>query len=467
MSTPDTGSSQRKRTVKEDPDIETPSKRLRARTNVDYRLVKPEEALDELDGDVKLKEEKPDVKVNIEVVKKQEEVKKQEDEVKLDADEIIYIGSKRIVLECVMILVSLSYDEGDPSHPSILSSDDGPTNRTSTLQLGPRHTHHSVIVDNQASESEDEDEDIDGQNNDGDFRLMQGEDDDDDEFQVDPDFIPVPVYAERSPSVESELDLPYTGIGKGKGKGNSKGKSKAIDKDKGNDQDSVKPRPFVDTPLRPIYIKGSGLTIKDKDEIAATLGDLELVDVPGINKKMYMSRKHLEQYFYWCAERQKIFVKRERGEPGPWTTDDLFYAKTSNVFRHEDRSSQFLIKHVIDGYKCEPPLPDDNPDSDPRWKDGKWVDTVEEACWRVMVFWQFGKMETWDVLRKGLPRGDVRWATYKETTYTKILGDAVKTGFKLFTGTYQIHPSQNYKGKFNYVNGVWLFLVSTSEIPVR
>jgi hypothetical protein len=164
----------------------------------------------------------------------------------------------------------------------------------------------------------------------------------------------------------------------------------------------------------------------------------------------------LEQYFYWCAERQHIFEKREAGLPPPWSEDPLFQGKSSNVFRHQDRTSQFVIKEIIDGYKCEPPMPGE---VDDRWKDGVFVDTVEEACFRVMIFWQFGKMETWKGLREWLPRNDVRWATYNEKVYAAALRDHKKTGMALFTGSYQIHPHQGYGSSENFVNGEFRFRV--------
>jgi len=71
-----------------------------------------------------------------------------------------------------------------------------------------------------------------------------------------------------------------------------------------------------------------------------------------------------------------------------------------------------------------------------------------------MIFWQFGKMETWKGLRERLPRNDVRWATYNEKVYAAALRDLKNTGQALFTGSYQIHPHQGYGSSENFVNGL-------------
>jgi hypothetical protein len=46
-------------------------------------------------------------------------------------------------------------------------------------------------------------------------------------------------------------------------------------------------------------------------------------------------------FFDWCREREAIRLKRERGDPPPWSTDPIFQrGRFLNVFREDDRGSK-------------------------------------------------------------------------------------------------------------------------------
>ena len=70
--------------------------------------------------------------------------------------------------------------------------------------------------------------------------------------------------------------------------------------------------------------------------------------------------KVTEAYDAWWTyafERQEIYFKRLRGEPEPWTEDDVLRRyRFTNVYRAADRVSQYLIRNVIyrDGLPTEP-----------------------------------------------------------------------------------------------------------------
>ena len=52
-------------------------------------------------------------------------------------------------------------------------------------------------------------------------------------------------------------------------------------------------------------------------------------------------------FFNFCRERENIRLRRERGEPGPWTTDEVFRrGRFLNVFREDDRVTRALVKFV-------------------------------------------------------------------------------------------------------------------------
>ena len=53
----------------------------------------------------------------------------------------------------------------------------------------------------------------------------------------------------------------------------------------------------------------------------------------------------VKSFFEFCKERENIRLKRERGEPGPWTTDEVFQnGRFLNVFREDDRGTIALFK---------------------------------------------------------------------------------------------------------------------------
>tara|TARA_Y100001970_G_C14173337_1_gene825451 strand:- start:401 stop:1282 length:882 start_codon:yes stop_codon:yes gene_type:complete len=50
-------------------------------------------------------------------------------------------------------------------------------------------------------------------------------------------------------------------------------------------------------------------------------------------------------FFNFCREREKIRIKRENGDPLPWSDDPIFQrARFLNVFREDDRGSKAIIR---------------------------------------------------------------------------------------------------------------------------
>jgi 5-hmdU DNA kinase, helical domain len=55
-----------------------------------------------------------------------------------------------------------------------------------------------------------------------------------------------------------------------------------------------------------------------------------------------------DTYWRFAVERQNVFFRRIRGDPAPWTTDQVLRVhKFTNAYRASDRVSQYLIRHVI------------------------------------------------------------------------------------------------------------------------
>jgi hypothetical protein len=86
-------------------------------------------------------------------------------------------------------------------------------------------------------------------------------------------------------------------------------------------------------------------------------------------------------FWHLAAERQRIFLRRATGGPGPWTEDRILREyKFCNSYRASDRVSQFLIRDVI--YDAD--LPSD------------------DLLMRIVFFRLFSRVETWSALETEL-----------------------------------------------------------------
>src|SRR5206468_477622 len=55
-----------------------------------------------------------------------------------------------------------------------------------------------------------------------------------------------------------------------------------------------------------------------------------------------------DKFWYFAAERQTVLAKRLRGDEPPWTVDPVLLSyRFTNAYRASDRTSQYLIAHVI------------------------------------------------------------------------------------------------------------------------
>lgn len=219
---------------------------------------------------------------------------------------------------------------------------------------------------------------------------------------------------------------------------------------------------------RDLNLYGQGLTKKELLEIRSTLGPLEEIEVGG--NKHYLSLKHLHQYFYWLAERQRIYRRRAEGVPPMievempdkdpmlcWSLDPLFAIRASNVFRHQDVDSQFIIDNILRDYRPtpEPDLEYRTSGLDKRYDtQGEWIDNLDEQVFRVTLYWRFTKLSTWNWLAKKL--GDIQWRTYDYKTYERALHQKkeLRPNEPMFTGSYQIHPDKRYATGTNYGNAI-------------
>ncbi len=132
-----------------------------------------------------------------------------------------------------------------------------------------------------------------------------------------------------------------------------------------------------------------------------------------------------ETYWKFATERPRIYEKRVKGEPQPWTADPILLAhKFTNPFRAADRTSQYLIREVI----YEPTASTD----------------AEEVVFRILLFKLFNSIPAWEALKAkfGMPT----WKGFNEAAYVAELGNAWNNGkgVKIWNAAYMQNDLKNY-----------------------
>lgn len=137
-----------------------------------------------------------------------------------------------------------------------------------------------------------------------------------------------------------------------------------------------------------------------------------------------------DTYWKFADERQKIFFRRLRREPGKWTDDPILRAyKFTNAYRAADRVSQFLIKNVIYTGSQEP----------------------REILFRILLFKLFNKIETWEVIRREI--GEVTFREYSFDNYNKILEGERRKGNSIYSSAYiMASGSTSFGNRFKHQN---------------
>ena len=141
-------------------------------------------------------------------------------------------------------------------------------------------------------------------------------------------------------------------------------------------------------------------------------------------------------YWYFASERQKIFEKQVRGEPGPWTDDPtLLKYKFCNVFRAADRVSQYLIREVC--YHNESCMP-------------------EDRLFQIVAFRMFSKIETWEAIRDFLSHHPTL-SDLADGAFTAALEYAKAKNGSLYTHAFILCANDAYHQGRKYLNHVELF----------
>jgi thymidylate kinase len=153
-----------------------------------------------------------------------------------------------------------------------------------------------------------------------------------------------------------------------------------------------------------------------------------------------------DSYWYFAAERQKVYFKRLLQEPPPWTADSVLQNyKFTNAYRASDRVSQFLIKDVI--YQGD--------------------QSPNELFFRIILFKIFNRIETWKRLISSM--GEVSFATYSFERYDAVLTEAIERGERIFSAAY-IMPSGGKHSEFSRKHRNYLMLLEKmilDSVPER
>ncbi|CCL99680.1 uncharacterized protein FIBRA_01701 [Fibroporia radiculosa] len=120
-----------------------------------------------------------------------------------------------------------------------------------------------------------------------------------------------------------------------------------------------------------------------------------------IDGQKFTASPILDVLFEFMAERHRIFKRRLAHEDAPWTDDRILAVYPfTNVYRIYDRVTQYVLRHVI--------------------REGE--QDLHEACFRVMLFRSFNKVETWNLLRTHF--GKLTWREFDVGAYEKVLCSA-------------------------------------------
>ncbi len=131
--------------------------------------------------------------------------------------------------------------------------------------------------------------------------------------------------------------------------------------------------------------------------------------------------KAYDAWWRFACERQHIYFRRLRGEPAPWTEDNILRRhRFTNSYRVADRVSQYLIRHVI--YRAD--LPQE----------------PSEVVFRILLFKMFNRIQTWEALTA---RMDV--VTLADNPFLRIdeiLNEELRAGRRIYSAAYIMPTSR-------------------------
>lgn len=153
-----------------------------------------------------------------------------------------------------------------------------------------------------------------------------------------------------------------------------------------------------------------------------------------------------DTYWRFAALRQDILHQRVNGRQPPWTDDPILRSfRFTNAYRAADRTSQYLIRHVI--YK------------------GDW--SAEDTVFRILLFKIFNRIETWESLERDL--GPPNLSAFDCREYVRCLNRLFESGRPVYSGAYMM-PSVGRMGRRAHKHENHLELLAAmmrDELPKR
>ena len=131
-----------------------------------------------------------------------------------------------------------------------------------------------------------------------------------------------------------------------------------------------------------------------------------------------------DAWWWFACERQNIYFRRLRGDPEPWTDDEVLRGyRFTNAYRVADRVSQYLISEVI--YHEDLPR------------------EPSEVVFRILLFKLFNRIETWETLTRQM--GPIVLAEHPFARIDEILMGELSAGRRIYSAAY-IMPTRGAGG---------------------
>lgn len=142
-------------------------------------------------------------------------------------------------------------------------------------------------------------------------------------------------------------------------------------------------------------------------------------------------------YFYFIQERMNIFWKRYEGHSYGFTKDRILSEnKFTNVYRAQDRVSQYLIKDVIYG-------------NDEGF-------TEQDILFRILIFKIFNNIDTWKFLENKI--GTIKISNFNTDIISDLLSDRIQKQ-PIFSGAYMMTGSHKKYNMYLSKHTKWLKMV--------
>jgi len=147
-------------------------------------------------------------------------------------------------------------------------------------------------------------------------------------------------------------------------------------------------------------------------------------------------------YFYFMQERMNIFWKRYEGYSNNLTNDGILSKnKFTNVYRAQDRVSQYLIRNVI-------------------YKDNGGLNEMDVLL-RILVFKVFNNIKTWEFIQDKI--GQLQVKNFDVALLSKLLSERIKNQ-PIFSPAYMMTGSHGDYKMYQSKHEKWLRMIDLELI---